>query len=52
MYSFPSTEKKAAAQKAEADFFALLKEHSEIKSGVVWKEVFPEFLCVGSSLQR
>lgn len=38
-YSFPSTEKKAAAQKAETDFFALLKEHPEIKSGVVWKEV-------------
>lgn len=35
-----STEKRAAAQKAEADFFLLLKEHKdEIHEGAVWKEV-------------
>ena len=33
------TEKRAAAQKAEADFFALLKESGLAKPGAVWKEV-------------
>lgn len=36
-----SAEKRAAAQKAEADFFALLKESSIAKPGAVWKEVGP-----------
>lgn len=38
------TEKKAAAQKAEADFFELLKERTEIKEGCIWKEV--EYVCL------
>jgi len=34
------TEKRMAAQKAEADFFLLLKEHqNDIRKGVSWKEV-------------
>lgn len=33
------SEKRAAAQKAEADFFVLLKESGIAKSGAVWKEV-------------
>ncbi len=32
-------EKRAAAQKAEADFFALLKESGLATPGAVWKEV-------------
>ena len=32
-------EKRAAAQKAEADFFALLRESGLAKPGAVWKEV-------------
>ncbi|KAJ3930013.1 MAG: Hsp90 protein-domain-containing protein [Lentinula lateritia] len=50
--------KKAAAQKAEADFLALLNEHSEIKEGCVWKEVKkdlvkdPRYDAVGSSSLR
>ena len=32
-------EKRAAAQKAEADFFALIKESGIGKPGAVWKEV-------------
>ncbi|KAJ3810029.1 Hsp90 protein-domain-containing protein [Lentinula aff. lateritia] len=50
--------KKAAAQKAEADFLALLKEHAEIKEGCVWKEVKkdlvkdPRYDAVGSSSLR
>lgn len=32
-------EKRAAAQKAEADFFSLLKESGIAKSGAVWKDV-------------
>lgn len=32
-------EKRAAAQKAEIDFFALLKESGIAKAGAVWKEV-------------
>lgn len=32
-------EKRAAAQKAEADFFTLLQESGVAKLGVVWKEV-------------
>ena len=35
----PLSEKRAAAQKAEADFFALLKESGLAKQGAVWKEV-------------
>ncbi|KIJ53807.1 hypothetical protein M422DRAFT_25572 [Sphaerobolus stellatus SS14] len=31
--------KKKAAEKAEREFFLLLKEHKEIKPGDVWKEV-------------
>ena len=34
------TEKRMAAQKAEADFLLLLKEHqNDIREGVLWKEV-------------
>jgi hypothetical protein len=37
------SEKRVAAQKAEVNFFALLKEHqAEIKQGSTWKEV-PSF---------
>lgn len=32
-------EKRAAAQKAEADFFALLRESGLARPGAVWKEV-------------
>ena len=32
-------EKRAAAQKAEADFIALLKERVELKGGLAWKDV-------------
>lgn len=32
-------EKRAAAQKAEADFFALLRESGLAKPRAVWKEV-------------
>jgi hypothetical protein len=32
-------EKRAAAQKAEADFFALLKEHVSVTEDISWKEV-------------
>ncbi|EFI27699.1 peptide-binding protein [Coprinopsis cinerea okayama7 len=51
-------EKRAAAQKAEADFFALLKERQEIQPGVVWKEIKrtlyddPRYDAVGSSSLR
>ena len=38
------TEKKAAAQKAEADFFELLTERTEIKEGSIWNEV--EYVCL------
>ena len=34
-----AAEKRAAAQKAEADFFALLKESGLAKPGAVWKVV-------------
>lgn len=34
-----SLEKRAAAQKAEADFFALLKESGIATEGAVWKDV-------------
>ena len=34
-----SSEKRAAAQKAETDFFALLKESGIAQPGAVWKEV-------------
>ncbi|GAW05304.1 peptide-binding protein [Lentinula edodes] len=50
--------KKAAAQKAEADFLALLREHADIKEGCVWKEVKkdlvkdPRYDAVGSSSLR
>ncbi|KAH8105966.1 hypothetical protein BXZ70DRAFT_998118 [Cristinia sonorae] len=50
--------KRAAAQKAEADFFALLKESGVAKAGAVWKEVKksivddPRYDAVGSSSLR
>ncbi|KAH6914924.1 Hsp90 protein-domain-containing protein [Coprinopsis sp. MPI-PUGE-AT-0042] len=52
--------KKAAAQKAEADFFALLKEQTGIKAEDSWKEVKklssiykdPRYDAVGSSSLR
>ncbi|KAJ3741155.1 Hsp90 protein-domain-containing protein [Lentinula detonsa] len=50
--------KKAAAQKAEADFFALLKDCAEIKEGSVWEEVKKDLVkdsrydAVGSSSLR
>ncbi|KAI0080892.1 hypothetical protein K474DRAFT_1636919 [Panus rudis PR-1116 ss-1] len=50
--------KRAAAQKAEADFFALLKESGIAKPGAVWKEVKrkitddPRYDAVGSSSLR
>ena len=34
-----TAKKEAAAQKAEADFFALLKESGIAQPGAVWKEV-------------
>jgi hypothetical protein len=37
-------EKRAAAQKAEADFFALLKESGIATLGAVWKDVGPALL--------
>ena len=51
-------EKRAAAQKAEADFFALLKESGIATPGAVWKEVKkkivddPRYDAVGSSSLR
>lgn len=42
-YHIPA-EKRAAAQKAEADFFVLLKESGIAKPGAVWKEVDGIFL--------
>lgn len=51
-------EKRAAAQKAEADFFALLKESGLAKAGADWKEVKkhlyndPRYDAVGSSSLR
>ncbi|PSS05370.1 hypothetical protein PHLCEN_2v3859 [Hermanssonia centrifuga] len=50
--------KRAAAQKAEADFFALLKESGVAKPGAVWKEAKraitddPRYDAVGSSSLR
>ncbi|KAF9451709.1 HSP90-domain-containing protein [Macrolepiota fuliginosa MF-IS2] len=51
--------KRAATQKAEADFFVLLKEHrGEIREDAVWKEVKknlthdPRYDAVGSSSLR
>lgn len=37
--SYLAVEKRAAAQKAEADFFALLKESGIATPGAVWKDV-------------
>ncbi|KAF8175377.1 hypothetical protein BJ912DRAFT_1024508 [Pholiota molesta] len=53
-------QKRAAAQKAEADFFALLKEHVSITEDISWKEVKnrkiiykdPRYDAVGSSSLR
>ena len=39
-------EKRAAAQKAEANFFGLLKEHS-FAEGLSWKEVWPSRFVFG-----
>ncbi|KAF8913882.1 Hsp90 protein-domain-containing protein [Gymnopilus junonius] len=50
--------KREAAQKAEADFFALLKEHVFIAQGASWKEAKnslykdPRYEAVGSSSLR
>ncbi|KAH9938277.1 uncharacterized protein B0H18DRAFT_966380 [Fomitopsis serialis] len=50
--------KRAAAQKAEADFFALLKESGIAKPGAIWTEVKreivddPRYDAVGSSSLR
>ncbi|TFY63407.1 hypothetical protein EVJ58_g3272 [Rhodofomes roseus] len=50
--------KRAAAQKAESDFFALLKESGIAHSGAVWKDVKrkivddPRYDAVGSSSLR
>ncbi|RDX55471.1 hypothetical protein OH76DRAFT_1339032 [Lentinus brumalis] len=50
--------KRAAAQKAEADFFALLKESGLATPGAVWKEIKkqlvsdPRYDAVGSSSLR
>ncbi|EIM85639.1 uncharacterized protein STEHIDRAFT_140208 [Stereum hirsutum FP-91666 SS1] len=50
--------KRAAAQKAEADFFALLKESGIAQAGSVWKDVKrkvqddPRYDAVGSSSLR
>ncbi|PPQ69873.1 hypothetical protein CVT24_003208 [Panaeolus cyanescens] len=51
-------EKKKAAQKAEVDFFALLKEHLSAKQDLPWKEAKklvykdPRYDAVGSSSLR
>ncbi|KAI0775935.1 hypothetical protein BD413DRAFT_256226 [Trametes elegans] len=51
-------QKRAAAQKAEKDFFALLKESGLAKPGAVWKEIKkqlvsdPRYDAVGSSSLR
>jgi len=37
--TFVMAEKRAAAQKAEADFFALLKESGIVQSDAAWKDV-------------
>ncbi|TFK28756.1 HSP90-domain-containing protein [Coprinopsis marcescibilis] len=50
--------KKAAARKAEQDFFTLLKEHEDIKAGDSWKDKSkslysdPRYDAVGSSSLR
>ncbi|KAF7313287.1 hypothetical protein HMN09_00484100 [Mycena chlorophos] len=50
--------KRAAAQKAEADFFALLREHNVGQDGQAWKDVKkglvndPRYDAVGSSSLR
>ncbi|TBU49369.1 hypothetical protein BD309DRAFT_851694 [Dichomitus squalens] len=51
-------QKRAAAQKAEADFFALLRESGLAKPGAAWKEIKksltsdPRYDAVGSSSLR
>ncbi|KAF8974761.1 Hsp90 protein-domain-containing protein [Flammula alnicola] len=51
-------QKRAAAQKSEADFFALLKENIAIVEGISWKEMKkniykdPRYDAVGSSSLR
>lgn len=42
--------KKEAAQKAEADFFALLKEHVFIAQGMPWKEVCINLITTPNSV--
>ncbi|KAA1466486.1 HSP90-domain-containing protein [Dentipellis sp. KUC8613] len=50
--------KRAAAQKAEADFFSLLREHISAATGAAWKDVKrkvsddPRYEAVGSSSLR
>ena len=43
-------EKRAAAQKAEIDFFALLKESGIARPGAVWKEVSHVYWITGNDL--
>ncbi|KAF8165360.1 Hsp90 protein-domain-containing protein [Crassisporium funariophilum] len=51
-------QKRAAAQKAEVYFFALLKESGSVKEGILWKEAKkaickdPRYEAVGSSSLR
>ena len=47
-------ERRAAAEKAEADFFALLRECSIVKSDSVWKDVshFPFMIIVSYILKQ
>ncbi|TFK43547.1 Hsp90 protein-domain-containing protein [Crucibulum laeve] len=53
-----SEKKRTAAEKAEADFFILLKERADLKKSSVWKEVKrdlyddPRYDAVGSSSLR
>jgi len=42
------TEKRLAAQKAEADFFAMLKENS-LPAGAPWKEVTKNQISVNNA---
>ncbi|KAF5388027.1 hypothetical protein D9615_000399 [Tricholomella constricta] len=50
--------KRASAQKAEIDFFSLLREKGDVKSGAVWKDIKrklyddPRYDAVGSSSLR
>jgi hypothetical protein len=39
IFSNHSAEKRVAAQKAEVDFFALLREHELSSPDILWKDV-------------